>query len=352
MKIKLGILTKDTGYSSRLISALTSRHAEEFEMFSFTEAGIAFKESRSQRLDVLLVEEQDAFDVSSAPDHLYIVYLVESRDIETVGQSPVIFKYQKTELIVKQIWSLYAEVIDSSRSVNKKSDSDCKIIGFASPCGGCGSSTMAAVCAVDLAKHNKRVMYLNLEKISSADVCFRGDGMQNLSDIILTLKGKKANLAMKIEACLRQDSHGVAFFSESNQILDMYEMSTDEQVELIQALLDSGMFDYLILDLDFDLTEAQRKIYYLADTFVITAGCTAASDEKLKRAYQAMKIQEQNQPVSLLNHAVLVYNQCSNPAKAMPDLPLKVLCNVPYFHQMPEIQILEQVSAYDFFGNL
>ncbi len=350
MKIRLGILTKDLLYASRLTAALTAKYSQDFEIYSFTKEDIALKEGQTHKIEIMLADETIISDENAFLKHFYLVYLTESRDIEFIRQQPAVFKYQKTELIVKQLWNLYSEVIGNSKELYKNTNTNCRILAFASPCGGCGSSSMAAAAAVHFARHNKKTMYLNLEKIGSSDVYFHGDGTQNFSDIIFALKGKKANLALKIEACLKQDSYGVSFFSQTPQILDMYELNHEEEKNLIQSLAESDAFDVLILDLDFDLHEQQRKIYALADAVVLTDDGSEVNNQKLNRAWQSLNILEQSNKIPLTDKIFLLYNQFK-PGSTMPtDVPLNVLGTVPYLQNTQ--QMLEQLSAYEFFSSL
>ena len=69
--------------------------------------------------------------------------------------------------------------------------------------GGTGTSSMAAACTCSKGRGNN-VLYLNLEKFGSSDVFFSGEGQFDLSDIIFALKGRKANLAMKLQSCVKK----------------------------------------------------------------------------------------------------------------------------------------------------
>lgn len=42
-----------------------------------------------------------------------------------------------------------------------------------------------------------------------------------MSDIIFALKGRKANLAMKLQSCVKKATCGVDFFSTSQTALDI-----------------------------------------------------------------------------------------------------------------------------------
>ena len=95
------------------------------------------------------------------------------------------------------------------------------VIAFMSPAGGTGTSSMAAACAMQCAGRGNNVLYLNLEKFGSSDVFFSGEGQFTMSDIIFALKGRKANLAMKLQSCVKKATCGGDFFSTSQTALDI-----------------------------------------------------------------------------------------------------------------------------------
>ena len=106
----------------------------------------------------------------------------------------------------------------------KMTEDGSKVITFSSPCGGTGTSSVAAACAVNFAKKGKKVLYFNLEPFGSSDNFFNAEGQFDMSDIIYALKSAKANLALKLESCVKQDSTGVYFFSATKVALDMQEL--------------------------------------------------------------------------------------------------------------------------------
>ncbi len=353
MKIKLCILANDVTYLNRLVAFITSRHQENFEVYSFTENELALKTIQVQKIDILLVEESCNINAKEFLDMLYVIYLVESRDVEIIDKCPAIFKYQKTELIVKSIWNFYSEVLGNMKKANKHANDNCKVFAFASPCGGSGSSALAAASALYFAKHGKNVMYLSLEKVSSSDIYFYEEGTQTLSDMIFALKSKKTNLNLKLEACLKHDVHNISFFSQAKQILDMYELTFEEQKELINVIIESDMFDMLILDLDFSLTSEMKELYMLADKLVVSSDGSEISNHKIERIYNALIIQEQGERTSLLEHMVLIYNRFNNiVGNSQCNVALTTLGTIPVINDVTSSQIPEKISMYDLWKNL
>lgn len=82
--------------------------------------------------------------------------------------------------------------------------------------GGVGSSSLAAACALNFAARGRSVLYLNLEKFGGSSQFFSGEGQFDMSDVVLSLKSRKANLALKLESYVRRDPRGVFFFASQS----------------------------------------------------------------------------------------------------------------------------------------
>lgn len=179
-----------------------------------------------------------------------------------------ICKFQKADLIYKQILSIYSEVISNISGLKLNVD-ECKVLAFTSAGGGTGSSTVAAACAVHFASKGRKVLYLNLEEFGSSDIFFEGEGQFDMSDVVYALKSNKTNLVLKLESCVRQDTSGVYFFSQPKVALDILELGTEDILRLISELEMTGAFDYIIADMGLGLDEKHLKIYGRAYAVVL-----------------------------------------------------------------------------------
>ena len=193
MKIKLAILEKDRSYLTRIVSAFGTKYSDKFEIYSFTDPEVALGTLNSAKIDVLLSSDAFEIDASKLPNRCAFAYLVDSMGIDLLNDQRAICKFQKADLIYKQILSIYSEKAASITGFKMTGD-EVKMIVFCSASGGAGSSTMAAACAAHFAAKNQKVLYLNLEKFGASDVFFSGQGQFDMSDIIFALKSKKTNL--------------------------------------------------------------------------------------------------------------------------------------------------------------
>lgn len=352
MKIKLAILEKDQNYLNRLVATFNIKYPDKFEMYSFTNMNMAVSSLETSKIDVFVVDSSFEIDTEALPKRCGFAYFVDSPDIDTINNQRTICRFQKADLIYRQILSIYSENAGNLSGI-KLGDESSKIIAFTSPSGGVGTSTVAAACALHFAAGGKKTLYLNFEKFGSPDVFFSGEGQFDMSDIIFALKSKKANLAMKLESCVKQDFSGVYFFSQSKVALDMLEMKSDEIIRLINEIKISGTYDYIILDLDFSMDKETRKILSQALSIVWVGDGTEISNVKISRAYMALSIKENNEEVSLANRLALVYNRFSSKTgKTIGIEELRNIGGAPWYKQATSKQIVEELSKASLFEKL
>jgi MinD-like ATPase involved in chromosome partitioning or flagellar assembly len=352
MKIKLAILEKDQSYLNRIISVFNTKYADKFEIYSFTDVNIAMETLHTTRIDVFVAS--DAFDINVAdiPSKCGFAYFVDSADVESVREQRTICRFQKVDLIYKQILSIYSESAGNV-SVLKLGDENTKVIVFSSPDGGTGTSSMAAACATYLSSIDKKALYLNIERFGTADVFFSADGMFDISDIVFAIKSKKTNLAMKLESCVKQDKNGVFFYSGAKVALDVLELTTEDVIRLISELKLTGSYDYIVLDMDFHISKEFIKVYKQAVAVVWVGDGSDISNTKIQRAYNALSIMKESSEDSLVDRIRLIYNRFSNKTgKTVGDIGLKSIGGAPKYEYASTQQVVSQLASMDLFEQI
>ncbi len=352
MKIKLAILERDQNYLNRIVSVFNTKYADKFEIYSFTNQEVAMSTLDNAKIDVLVASDTFEIDVASLPKRCGFAYFVDSMDVETVNDQRAIAKFQKVDLIYKQILSVFSENAVNVSGL-KLGDDAAKIIAFQSVSGGCGGSTMAAACALHYAAQGNKVLYLNLEKFGSSDSFFSAEGQFDMSDIIFALKSKKTNLALKLESCVKHDSRGVCFYSQSKIALDMLELSTDDILKLINEVKLMGSYNVIVLDLDFSIDMEYLKILRLTHSVVWVGDGSEISNNKLFRAFNALSTIEQNADASLVNRLQLIYNKFSSKtSKTIDEIGIKSIGGNPRFEHATTTMVLDQIYKKDMFDKI
>ena len=352
MRIKLAILENDSNYLKRIATVFGTKYADKLEVYSFTDLEAALGILDSARIDVFISSDMFHIDVTAIPKRCGFAYFVDAVDIDTINGQRAIGKFQKADLIYKQILSIFSENAANVSGL-KMDDDSTKVIAFTSPAGGVGTSTMAAACAIHNAAKGFRTLYLNLEPFGSSDDFFAGEGQFNMSDVIYSIKTKRANLAMKLESCVKRDQRGVSFFSQSKLALDMLELTVDEKLRLISELKLTGFYDQIILDVEFGLTDSLLNVLHQANILVFVGDGSLISNTKLFRAFTALSMKEQSEESPLMDRAVLVYNKFSSKtSKALNNVDLKTIGGAPKFEHATVEQMLGHLSQMTLFDEV
>lgn len=353
MRIRLAILDSDKNYLSRLSVVFTNKYADKIEFYSFSDEKMALDSVNTGKIDVFLANSGFLIDVEALSPKCAFAYIVESADVDSVRNQVAVGKYQRADLFYKQILSLYAEKAKTVTGYKMNGDSKAKVISFLSFSGGNGSSTTAAAFAVFAAKQEKKVLYLNVERLGKAESFFEGQGQFCFSDVIYAIKSKKGSIALKLESCVKQDASGVYFYSSPEIAWDLVELESEELLFLIEEIGIAGNYDYVVVDLDFEFSEKTMSILTVSSKVVFCSDGMEISNAKFECGYRALQVYEQQNDISILAKSYLFYNKFSNKmSKTIQGLGIAELGGVPKFENATIKQIVEQIATMSDFRKL
>lgn len=352
MKIKLAILDKDLNYLTRVSAALSGKYADQLELYTFSDLKTALQMISSAKIDVFLVNEEFDAAPGALPRQCGFARIVETPGISTLNGETAVFKFQRAELLYRQVLGIFAER-NAGISESGAETSAANIVAFSSPAGGVGTSTLSAACAINFAAQGRRTLYLCLDPFGSADLFFTGEGQSDLSDIIFALKSKKTNMAMKLESCVKRSASGVFFYSEPKVALDLFELSDDEIVQLVNDLRQTGGYEYIVLDLRFDMSGRTRNIFRQAQKLVWVSDGSELANHKIYRAYKSLEICELNEEYPLTNRLCLAYNRFSSKTgRQIEDLPVESVGGAPRFENRTTEQVVRELAKSEILGYL
>ncbi len=308
MKIKLALLDDDRSYLNRLAAAFNTKYTN-VEIYSFTDKDAALGELESSGIEVFAAAPEFGVDKDSMPARCSFALLARTGGIARVNDCPVICKYQSVDMFYKQVIDAYSE--KSRGEISGRSTGEgAAVVTFSSPCGGAGTSTLAAACAVHFAGMGKKVLFLNFEKIGSTNIFFSAPGPYTMRDLIIAIKSRKANLAVKLESAVKRDESGVYFYSEPVMALDMTEIDYQGMLEIVKsAAIGEQKYDIIVLNADFDISADMNVIYGRSDFVVWCTDGSESSNSKIVRAYRALETREQSSDIKVCDKIRLIYNK-------------------------------------------
>lgn len=350
MKICISILEKDENYLKKITTTLNMKYADKVEVQAFDDVQKALENVKINRPDLFVYNSSLDVDVKLLPDGCIPVYFTDSNDIDSIHSIKAVGKFQKIDTIYKQFLNIYSEE-HSDIALKRSGNGQCKCIAFMSPAGGVGTSTMAAAFTLSLTKNGKKTLYVDLDTYGNMDVFFSGEGQLDMGSIIYELKKGNTNLYMKLESVIKKDSCGVYFIQQPKVLLDMMELTEQSMAILIDELKTALDFEYVILDMDFNLTKEAVDVYQHIDQIILVGDGSEISNRKFQRAREAYRIIDQSSSAMLEQKISIVYNRFSSKSGQVLE-DMNMIGGVPVFQSEKACKIVEQISGMDFLKRL
>lgn len=351
MKIRIAILEEDKNYLQRLLAAFETKYEDKIEMYSFTDEALALEAITNTKINVFLASDKFLVNTKLIPEKCGFAYLVDTPDTEAENGEKAICKFQKIDLIYKEIVSLYSEnAMDKMKNYDEGSS---RIISFLSASGGTGASTMAVAYAKYFAKCGKKVLYFNTEELGKSDCYFMGEGQFTIDDLIYAVKSKKANMSLKFESTAKQDISGVYFFAAGNKALDLIDLKSEEMQQLIVDLKMANIFDVIIWDTDFSFSVLRSDLMQLVSDIVVVSDGSEISNSKFMRMYESIEVLEKQRKLDISDKMWILYNKFSNKSsKGIENRDVKELGGAPRYEHATVNQVVEQLLKLKIFDKL
>ena len=350
MKIKLAILDSDSGYIQRVVPIFNNKFAKELEIYSFTEIEPALECLSEKKIDVFLAASSFRPDADKIPKKCGFAYLVDSLDIDRIDNYRAICKFQKAEIIYKQVLNIFSEQVPNITGIQSNENDAMKTIVFSSPVGGVGTSTLAAACAISLASKGYRTLYVNCQVYGEAEKYFTCDGQFDFSDVIYAVKSNKTNRAMKLQSTLKQSETGVYYYSSVKIALDMMEMTSQDYLVLQNEFKALGCFDYVVMDMDFPRTQGEFKFFESCNSIVVVSDTTEIAEEKIEKAIASIQILDGQADFAIQPRMWLINNK--QIASVMPCHDIRNLGSFPMYQAVAPSQMARQLAVSNNFDNL
>lgn len=348
MKIKLAIVDNDENYVKRLINNLQVNYADKLEVYFFSGFDKFLSFYEMNRVHVVLVSENQEV-MEDLPENLIFAWLVSSNDIKAYQGKPAVGKFQKSELLYKEVLGLYA---DLENRLVLKSGAKGKCVMFTSAQGGAGTSVLAAAYAVYMARMGKNPLYLNLDLLSNPSLYFQADGSTGFSELIYALKAKKGNLALKLESIVKRDSRGVQYFDVSKNANDMLELKLEDVELLMETINSMENVDCVIIDLPMDFGSiCNTMMEKHAGIVVWVNDGTMVGNAKLMRCMEIIN----NQPklkAEISSKMKILYNRFGSGCEKQNGFGMEVVGEINYMGITSPSQVVERLADNGIMGRI
>ena len=293
------------------------------------------------------------------PSNCGFAYFCESNSITSLYGERTIGKYQKIELIYKELLSIFSESSSYNLENTNSTDEKCNIIMFSSAAGGVGCSTLAVASAIHLAKRQKQVLYLNLELFGGAENYLTTQasqsGQSNFDNVIYALKSKRANIPLKIESNTLVSDENVNYFNSSKLSLSIDELTCEDIESLLTEISLMNKYDYVIVDKGLDFNKKTWSILEKANKIVLISDGSLISNFKTERALQSLNVLEKKNNAQISQKILIAYNKFSSKNGCSSVIEFVEMTVVHWYSSIILIsnaEILNSISNMDIFNNL
>lgn len=352
MRIKLAIVDQDENYVRRLVNNLQINYSDKIEPYYFSSFSYFTDFISENILHVVLFSEELEIEQSMLSDRMSSAFLVSSKNIEEVNGLPAICKFQKVDLLYKNVLSLFADI--ESRMVLKGNGGIGRVVLFTSAQGGAGTSTVASAFAIHAAKRGEKVLYLCLDRFHRSEICFHAEGNMSFSDVLYAVKSKKINLAIKLESAIKKDIKGVDFFDACKNANDMLELNEQDVEQLVKSLGSMENYQYIVIDIALDFSPICTNLLtkYASDVIFVNTG-DEIGNIKLQRAFEIISNLEKKNKLSIYNKCKLLYNRFSSTTgKRMVDIPVEICGGINKIEGASYGQLVEKLAEHQIMNSI
>lgn len=318
MKTTLAIMDSDGAYAVRFMEAASGRSGLPFEVAAFTERAALADYVRQNKVDVLLVSEDDAGDqVMRLPAAHILVLSGERREggmaggesgTGVVGRGVIvgrggvedraggegrtggwtIFKYQSVPAILREVMEYI------SREGDAEEDGDSPVIkprmsvaGVFSPAGRCGKTSFARALGRVLAR-TRPTLLADLESCSpglgTGRAAESGEGRGNISDVIYYIRQGERSVSARLMAMVGEDGK-LGVLPPVGTPGDVLKVSGEEWEILFRSIRRESPYESLVIDLG-DVPYTSPSVFDECDVIYMPVPADPVSAAKAD-AYEA-----------------------------------------------------------------
>lgn len=334
VSIRVGVTDGNREFFERFHAAMKAEYHDEIEVYLFPTLSKALKAVDRFRVRVVLLEPGSlaTADVPDGglPKNAYFVRLADRKQDEKdwqnrgpetgdepFGDVPVLCRFRSVaewhDIIVREASALpeaadkaVAEGTQGGAAPGKKPD--CKVVLFTSAAGGTGTSTAARGFVECCQRHNRRVLYLDLQTFPDRQAD-RIEDFYTLEDVLLSIRGRRYAPDAVLERALQSDEEGVVTILPPQNPAAMFDMTGEEIAVILDLVKESHRCTIIVLDLEFDATERAVLPFLASDYAVVVSNGTPIANRKTRQLMDLLPTLCTEDPIALYEKTCLLYNR-------------------------------------------
>lgn len=249
----IAIIDREEGYAARLAEMFNNRDRVGFraQMFSGVERFLEYCADKS--VEILLVGES-LMDSALYRAASLVVVITEGNLVREAQDTPVVYKYQSSETIMKQVLDYYAR---DGRHVDRTSVSRTLLYGVYAP----QNRELKSGFAWNLARYlgrTKRVLYMGLNGFNPMMELYHNE--KDLADVMYYVRNGFDNLVFLVGSSV-MTVESVDCMPVMRSLDDLLQVTAQEWLRILQVIMSQSDYEAVVLDLD----ECVQQFYRLLD---------------------------------------------------------------------------------------
>ena len=273
-KLKLAICDSDKTYCHRLNEYLRGNLKLSFDIISFTDTSILCSFEKDDPVSLLVISEalfhelKRNHQISKFGNILVLdegggeaEFLLQEDSDEDGARVKHISKYQEASRIVDGIIDFCVEYPDEFGVASvKASMTKGNIIGFYTPLGKCGQTTLAREVSKRFAAKGKTI-FLSFESFSSLPYLLGDSKGEDMTDLLYYAECERQKLGLYLEK-IKISRDGVDYILPARTSMQLKEISFEKLKDLLEILIQDAGYEYVILDMT-DYPEGYLDILFM-----------------------------------------------------------------------------------------
>lgn len=258
-----------------------------------------------------------------------LLFLLEEDTRNPVGERGV-YKYQPTHHLFSYILSVYFEEFQTSLSAGHQKS---KLLSFHSALGGTGKTSLSVNLSRQLTLLGYKVFYFNLELVNGTSLFFQSPEDEHTIQLYYYAKEKPELLGSKLDHLIKRDPYnGVDYFDVAVNPLEVKELTGDHVQTILDSLVHSDRYDFIVMDLDSQLQSHTKKAIEVSDLLLWVLNSDVKDFHKTNHSL-TFSSQLYGEKVNLEEKTFFILNGYSR------ELPVEFeRFNVPVHVKLPEMK--------------
>ncbi|MFC0526014.1 AAA family ATPase [Pontibacillus salicampi] len=266
-KVSLVVLEKDPTYMEFISHYIrTTEMKDKIDLKMFTEPS-SFKRfmTNHPEVNITLMSEEllEDWELDWVQNVCDMVVLLQEKVVHRPAYRTQ-FKFQPADQLLSAVLSHF---FDEYGTHITKGNHKTKVLSVYSPMGGVGKTTLSVNASRHLALLGYKVFYFNLELFNSTSLFFQSPEDEYTQQLFYYAKSKPDVLPSKLHHLIKQDAYNqVDYFDLAVNPEEMEAWTGEEFRVVLQALLQSGHYDFIVLDLDTSIKNFTKEAIKVCDS--------------------------------------------------------------------------------------